>query len=76
MALKLSMMKDLGTRPIELTLLTFQDIDLTTGTTSITGAKASLSGTNTEQGILKSQLKLYVSTFLPIFKYNFIEQTV
>lgn len=39
MALKLSMMKDLGTRPIELLWLKVQDIDLATGTVSITGAK-------------------------------------
>jgi integrase len=36
MALKLSMSKDLGTRPVELTL---RDIDLTSGLVSITGAK-------------------------------------
>ena len=39
LAFKLSMMKDLGTRPIELTWLKRQDIDLTTGLVSITGAK-------------------------------------
>jgi hypothetical protein len=39
MALKLSMMKDLGTRPIELIWLKVGDIDLTIGTVSITGAK-------------------------------------
>jgi integrase len=39
LALKLSIMKDLGTRPIELTWLKRQDIDLTTGLASITGAK-------------------------------------
>jgi integrase len=37
--LKLSMHKDLGNRPIELTWLKVKDIDLTTGATSITGAK-------------------------------------
>jgi integrase len=39
MALKLSMTKDLGERPIELTWLTLKDIDLSTGIVSITGAK-------------------------------------
>lgn len=39
MAMKLSISKDLGQRPIELTWLTIKDIDLTTGIVSITGAK-------------------------------------
>ena len=39
MALKLSMLKDTGMRPQELVWLTVQDIDLATGTVSITGAK-------------------------------------
>jgi integrase len=39
MATKLSISKDLGQRPIELTWLTIKDIDLTTGIVSITGAK-------------------------------------
>ena len=39
MALKLSISKDLGTRPIELTWLIVKDIDLSTGIVSITGAK-------------------------------------
>ncbi len=38
-ALVLSMMKDLGTRPIELTWLTIGDINLETGQVSIIGAK-------------------------------------
>jgi hypothetical protein len=37
--LKLKMSRDLGQRPIELTWLRIQDIDLTTGIVSITGAK-------------------------------------
>lgn len=37
--LKLSMHKDLGNRPIELTWLKVKEIDLTTGATSLTGAK-------------------------------------
>ena len=39
MKLKLSISKDLGQRPIELTWLKIQDIDLSTGIVSITGAK-------------------------------------
>jgi integrase len=39
MRLKLSMSKDLGQRPIELTWLTIGDIDLSTGLVSLTGAK-------------------------------------
>ena len=39
MVLKLSMSKDLGTRPIEPTWFTVKDIDLATGIVSITGAK-------------------------------------
>lgn len=39
MATKLSISKDLGQRPIELTWLTIKDIDLSTGIVSITGAK-------------------------------------
>lgn len=37
--LKLKMSRDLGERPIELTWLKVQDIDLTTGRTDLTGAK-------------------------------------
>ena len=37
--LKLKMSRDLGQRPIELTWLKLQDIDLTTGKTDLTGAK-------------------------------------
>ncbi len=39
MALFLSISKDLGSRPIELTWLKVKDIDLQTGTVNITGAK-------------------------------------
>jgi integrase len=39
MSLILSMMRDLGTRPIELTWLKLQDIDLEKGNVNITGAK-------------------------------------
>jgi integrase len=60
MALKLSMSKDLGTRPVELTWLTLRDIDLTSGIVSITGAKHTVG----RDGKLKSKsldlLKIYV----------------
>lgn len=61
MALKLSMSKDLGTRPIELTWLTVKDIDLSTGITSITGAKHTVG----REGKLKAKslelLKIYIN---------------
>ena len=61
MALKLSMSKDLGTRPIELTWLTVKDIDLSTGIVSITGAKHTVG----REGKLKPKslelLKIYIT---------------
>jgi len=51
MALFLSMSKDLGTRPIELTWLKVADIDLTNGVVNITGAKHTIGRT----GKLKPQ---------------------
>jgi integrase len=61
MALKLSMSKDLGTRPIELTWLAVRDIDLSTGIVSITGAKHTIG----REGKLKTKslelLKIYIS---------------
>ncbi|MGD6808447.1 MAG: tyrosine-type recombinase/integrase [Candidatus Bathyarchaeia archaeon] len=39
LAMKLSISKDLGQRPVELTWLTLKDIDLTTGLVQIRGAK-------------------------------------
>ena len=60
MSLKLSMSKDLGQRPVELTWLTLRDIDLSTGIVSITGAKHTVG----RDGKLKSKslnlLKIYV----------------
>ena len=52
MALKLSISKDLGQRPKELTWLTLKDIDLSTGNVSITGAKHTIG----REGQLKSQI--------------------
>jgi len=60
MALKLSISKDLGQRPIELTWLTIKDIDLTTGIVSITGAKHTIG----REGQLKTKsldlLKIFI----------------
>jgi integrase len=61
MSLFLSMEKDLGTRPIELTWLKVSDVDLNNGVTNITGAKHTI-GRN---GRLKPQtlemLKRYIT---------------
>ena len=61
MKLKLSIFKDLGLRPIELTWLTIQDIDLSTGIVSITGAKHTVG----REGKLKTKtlelLKIYIT---------------
>jgi integrase len=60
MALKLSLSKDLGQRPKELTWLTIKDIDLSTGIVSITGAKHTIG----REGQLKSKtldrLKIFI----------------
>jgi integrase len=60
MSLKLSMSKDLGQRPVELTWLTLRDIDLSTGIVSITGAKHTIG----REGKLKAKslelLKIYI----------------
>ena len=61
MKLKLSIFKDLGLRPIELTWLTIQDIDLSTGIVSITGANHTVG----REGKLKTKtlelLKIYTT---------------
>lgn len=60
MALKLSMLKDLGARPQELVWLKVKDIDLTSGIVSITGAKHTIG----RDGKLKAKslnlLKIYI----------------
>jgi integrase len=60
MKLKLSIFKDLGLRPVELTWLTIGDIDLTTGIVSITGAKHTIG----REGKLKQKtlelLKIFI----------------
>lgn len=54
------MMKDLGTRPIELTWLKLQDIDLNNGTTNITGAKHTIGRNGRLKPPTLAQLKAYV----------------
>jgi len=62
MRLKLSISKDLGQRPIELTWLKIQDIDLATGMVSLTGAKHTVG----RDGKLKIKtlelLKIFITT--------------
>ena len=61
MKLKLLISNDLGQRPIELTWLTLQDINLSTGIVSITGAKHTVG----REGKLKQKtlelLKIYIN---------------
>jgi integrase len=61
MKIKLAILKDLGLRPIELTWLKIQDIDLSTGKVSITGAKHTVG----REGKLKAKtlelIKFYLS---------------
>jgi integrase len=62
MKLKLSISKDLGQRPVELTWLKIQDINLSTGIVSITGAKHTVG----REGKLKPKtlelLKIFIAT--------------
>ena len=57
LSLKLSMMKDLGTRPQELTWLTVKDIDLNTGMVSITGAKHTVGRDGKNKGKINRAFK-------------------
>jgi len=66
MALKLSMSKDLGQRPIELTWLIIKDIDLTTGIVSITGAKHTIG----REGQLKTKSLDLLKIFIEKKKLN------
>jgi hypothetical protein len=61
MALKLSMTKDLGERPIELTWLTLRDIDLSTGIVSITGAKHTVGRNGKLKPRTLEMLKQYIN---------------
>lgn len=62
MKVKLAISKDLGTRPIELTWLKIEDIDLTTGIVSLTGAKHTIG----REGKLRPKtidlLKIFITT--------------
>jgi integrase len=60
MKLKLAMSKDLGERPIELMWLKVQDIDLTTGLISITGAKHTVGREGKLRTDTISLLKIYI----------------
>jgi integrase len=59
--LKLSMEKDLGTRPVELTWLKLGDIDLTTGLATITGAKHTIGREGKIKPNTLALLKLYIA---------------
>ncbi len=60
MALKLSMSKDLGQRPVELTWLQLKDIDLTTGLVSITGAKHTVGREGKLRAKSLDRLRIYI----------------
>ena len=62
MKLKLSILKDLGLRPIELTWLRIQDIDLSTGIVSITGAKHTVGREGKLTPKTRELLKIYIAT--------------
>lgn len=64
--LKLSMSKDLGQRPIELTWLKIQDIDLSTGIVSLTGAKHTVG----REGKLKPKTLELLKIFINNRKLN------
>jgi hypothetical protein len=58
--LKLMVEKDLGTRPIELFWLKVEDIDLTNGNVSITGAKHTVGREGKLKANTLSLLKLHI----------------
>jgi integrase len=60
MALVLSLMRDLGTRPIELTWLKLKDFDLETGVVNITTAKFGVGRTLKVKSATLAMLKMYV----------------
>jgi site-specific recombinase XerD len=61
MALFLSMMKDMGTRPIELTWLKLSDVNLQNGVVSITGAKHTVGRVAKLKPTTLEMLKKYVN---------------
>jgi len=66
MKLKLSISKDLGQRPIELTWLTIRDVDLSTGIVSITGAKHTVG----RDGKLKPKTLELLKIFIKVKKLS------
>ena len=62
LSLALSIIKDLGLRPIELTWLKLRDIDLDSGTVTITSAKHCIGRTLKIKPQTLAMLKTYVST--------------
>jgi integrase len=82
MALRLSMSKDMGTRPIELTWIRVSDVDPEKGTVSITGAKHTLGGTGKLKANTLEMLKAYIAkkhlnandTLFPIRSQSISEQ--
>jgi integrase len=66
MKLKLSISKDLGQRPIELTWMKIQDIDLSTGIVSITGAKHTVG----REGKLKPKTLELLKIYITVKKLN------
>ncbi|UCD39485.1 MAG: site-specific integrase [Candidatus Bathyarchaeota archaeon] len=62
MALVLSMSKDLGTRPIELTWLKAADINLQNGVVNITGAKHTIGRNGKLKTATLEMLKTYITT--------------
>jgi len=60
-ALILSMVKDIGTRPVELTWLKLKDVDLETGIVNITTAKFGIGRTLKVKAQTLSMLKTYVN---------------
>ncbi|MFB0514516.1 MAG: tyrosine-type recombinase/integrase [Candidatus Bathyarchaeia archaeon] len=61
MSLFLSMSKDLGTRPIELTWLKVADIDLQSGVVNITGAKHTVGRNGKLRKATLQMLKIYIT---------------
>ncbi len=61
MALFLSMSKNLGTRPVELTWLKVSDINLQNGTVTITGAKHTMGRNGKLKATTLAMLKAYIS---------------
>jgi integrase len=70
MKLKLSIFKDLGPRPIELTWLTMRDVDLSTGIVSLTGAKHTVG----REGKLKPKTLELLKIYITVKKLNAVSR--